>query len=911
MNVSSRVIERTSLSWVKGEIDQTLNRAQTALEAYADNPTAIHSLRTCGSSLHEVTGILRMVEVQGGILLSEEMEQLVTALLEGRAEFSATEILMRVLLQLPDYLERLQSGNRDLPIALLPLINELRATHNAVPLTEDLVFFPDLTAVPAFSFPTPAFGGVEGIARRARPLFQSGLVAWYRNSEDQEALRRLAQAMEQLRATATQPETTRLWWVGAGLIEAVQDRGVDVAPARVLFGKLERQIKRLTDKGEDGIIRGLLASLIRQILYHVARSRSHGMLVRELQESFHLMEALPSEEDLAAIGHSLRGANRAVMATLSIALHEDLTGVMDSLDLFVRRRDRNLVNLQPLVERIRQIAGTLAIIDQEVARGELLMVSESLVQLIAGDQTQAVVDETLLNMAGRLVQVESTLASIGGISQSSDSGGAPSSFSIGDRHLHQAVVKQSLISLAQAREAISTFISVPTPEMLESAQTALNEVSGSLGILELNRPSHLAATCVQVLKSLSLIDTPWGRDTEETLDRLADAIAALEFYLEEQARSLPGESFLAQGEAALAAFLSPAMAPSIPVTQPFSFEEPPELSFMEWEASQSPPPPVEVEEEIESIDLVSSPPYPDLPSSWGEIEESIDLSSMELESSQPSLATKEERAIEEPEWVPLPPSSSDLSSPWGDEEWELPTLLDEGSPSLTPLLPSSDPALQEETIDSEILEVFTEETSEEMAVLDQHLSQLRATLTFPLDGLGDRESEESLRTVRRSFHTLKGSGRMVGAARLSELAWAVENLLNRVIEGTVAASSTLLDVLEDACLVLPALLEDFQIGKSIAKGVEDIAEHAWRLAHGSVAEKLPAVLDEPSAFPEFPPSLSLEEEEESAFVVSDALLSSAPPTDDAVIYLEEEGLTEGPGLPDLDPMLLELFTTET
>ena len=40
--------------------------------------------------------------------------------------------------------------------------------------------------------------------------------------------------------------------------------------------------------------------------------------------------------------------------------------------------------------------------------------------------------------------------------------------------------------------------------------------------------------------------------------------------------------------------------------------------------------------------------------------------------------------------------------------------------------------------------------------------------------------------MRRSFHTLKGSGRMVGAQLLGEFCWSVENLLNRIIDKTLA-----------------------------------------------------------------------------------------------------------------------------
>ena len=43
--------------------------------------------------------------------------------------------------------------------------------------------------------------------------------------------------------------------------------------------------------------------------------------------------------------------------------------------------------------------------------------------------------------------------------------------------------------------------------------------------------------------------------------------------------------------------------------------------------------------------------------------------------------------------------------------------------------------------------------------------------------------EEALTEIRRAFHTLKGSGRMVGATDIGDFSWAVENLLNRVIDG--------------------------------------------------------------------------------------------------------------------------------
>jgi chemosensory pili system protein ChpA (sensor histidine kinase/response regulator) len=52
--------------------------------------------------------------------------------------------------------------------------------------------------------------------------------------------------------------------------------------------------------------------------------------------------------------------------------------------------------------------------------------------------------------------------------------------------------------------------------------------------------------------------------------------------------------------------------------------------------------------------------------------------------------------------------------------------------------------------------------------------------------------------VRRSFHTLKGSGRMVGARDLAEFAWSIENLLNRLLDNTLTRTQPILATLSGA-----------------------------------------------------------------------------------------------------------------
>ena len=111
-----------ALEWVKGEIAETLKQARQALEAYVEAPQDSTRMRFCMTYVHQVHGTLQMVEFFGAALLAEEMEQLARALLEERVanRAEALEVLMQAILQMPVYLDRIQSARRDLPMVVLP-----------------------------------------------------------------------------------------------------------------------------------------------------------------------------------------------------------------------------------------------------------------------------------------------------------------------------------------------------------------------------------------------------------------------------------------------------------------------------------------------------------------------------------------------------------------------------------------------------------------------------------------------------------------------------------------------------------------------------------------------------------------------------------------------------------------------
>ena len=132
-------IDHTALGWVKPEIDETLRQARIELEGFADNPGDPLPMETCMGHLHQVQGTLQMLELQAPAMVAGEMEQLATALRDSATgdRDEALAVLMRGMVQLPDYLERLQGGHRDIPIVLLPLINELRAARGVPALGQE------------------------------------------------------------------------------------------------------------------------------------------------------------------------------------------------------------------------------------------------------------------------------------------------------------------------------------------------------------------------------------------------------------------------------------------------------------------------------------------------------------------------------------------------------------------------------------------------------------------------------------------------------------------------------------------------------------------------------------------------------------------------------------------------------
>src|SRR5437762_2752791 len=129
-----------TIDLVGREVSATLAEARGALESYVEQPDNAQLLETCAQQLHQVQGVLRLLEIYGAALLAEEMEHVAQYLLathaERKSQAESLDALMRAMVQLPSYLERVLAGGRDLALVLLPLLNDLRAVRGNALLSE-------------------------------------------------------------------------------------------------------------------------------------------------------------------------------------------------------------------------------------------------------------------------------------------------------------------------------------------------------------------------------------------------------------------------------------------------------------------------------------------------------------------------------------------------------------------------------------------------------------------------------------------------------------------------------------------------------------------------------------------------------------------------------------------------------
>jgi chemosensory pili system protein ChpA (sensor histidine kinase/response regulator) len=805
-----------ALNWVKDELDVSIRHARQALEAHVESPGDGSLLAECGDHLHQIARVLQMVQVYGPSMLTEEMELVVRDMANGavRQEEDAAEALMLALIQLPDYLEKLQGGDADIPMIILPLLNDLRAVRDAPLLSEAALFKPEIDTARSTG---DANAELPKYVRQIRQKYHLGLLSWYRKRDTVHGWPLLRDVFSTLREHAGTESVHHLFWVAEGLMHGLIEGSIAPGIAvKQLFSRIDRKMKKIIDNGEQALVDDPPEALLKNLLYYIARAQSEDTLIKEIKGAYNLDSAMPSEAELNEGRLGLTGSNAELAESIKDAVGSELTRIKDILDLFMRDEKPDMEMLGHLEAPIRKLADTLGMIGQGALRSRLNRQADKVKTFV--EQEVLPEEFELMEMAGDILYVESSLSTLHTFQPvSEDESTADELVQRLPEGEYQNLIKQTVreakVEIAKAKEVIISFAEAADDSaVLDSVYESFKRVRGALNMLNLRDAAGLLSDTGEFIQTY-LIDAAQIPERQQ-LNSLADVVSSIEYYLET----------LVDGAGDRQAILAIARS---------ALNDLQVMGGGELKAYTKQPESIKTEESADQTEgyELDEQAVSDL---------EPDASSLQIEQPQPEGEIIPDEVME---------STSVQKAEAEEPEPEL-----EAEPEIA----SADKPMLEE-IDSEILEIFIEEAREELETIRQYLPQWQR----------DQADTDALTTFRRSFHTLKGSGRLVGAKVIGELAWAVENMLNRLIDETIKVNPDMMDLLSRVADSLPELINCQEKGIYPDVDVELIQRQAYALAEGkplptteaeqpdsveeTAAEALPLEIDtQPTEIPEEP-----------------------------------------------------------
>jgi chemosensory pili system protein ChpA (sensor histidine kinase/response regulator) len=819
-------ISSQTLHLVAKELTATLNEARASLEAYAERTDQHAFLEKCADQLHLAHGVLRLVEVYGAALLAEEMEHVTRYLLSAgsdqKRQGDGLDALMRAMVQLPTYLERVLSGGRDLALVLLPLLNDLRSVRGSPLLSEGTLLLlnlkSDQPAQPQAPGQDEQSITVAQWARRLRPRYQVGLLGYIRGERAVQNLEILAKVAEKLEQVATTQPVFQLWWVIGAILEAVRANGLEgSATLKRLLGQADRQIKVLYELGEAHYAEDPPVDLLNNLLYYVARATTSGGRIAAVRASFKLSELLPVDDSIEQERESLSAPSVKLMRTVAAAIKEDLSKVKDVLDIFVRRGGGRHEELMPQLDLLKKISDTLGVLGlgelRQRVQQEVLELSET---LSSGKNPS---EAALVKMAGVLLSVEDSLDDqlvrliLPGASV--EVGGAEAATDVEFRQVSEAVLRECIVNLARIKEAVSIAVQKPSefsPQGLDNVPQLLRGITAGLLMLGKGRAVELMDSIGSEVRRL--IEPGAGAPDALRLERIADAIVSIEYYMET----------LQNGRA-----------------DPWYMLDNAETC-------------------LKALAADDEPRVPDLELAPADAAKTLKLDPEDT-------FAREERA-------------------------------QRAQAATHPLIA----VVAEAEVDPQFLELFIEEAKEEIASIQQ---------SFPLWDQNPMDLE-ALASLRRSFHTLKGSGRMVGARTIAEFGWAMENLLNRIIDKTLSRTPGMMTLFRSAVAALPPLVDQLESGRQSSVPVDTIMSHAFAYADGREAEQLGAALAPEDRADAAPSGAAASEAAKAQSAPAAAPPGAAAPAAPATVTrLVPAAPAREPAAAAMDPQLHEIYSKET
>jgi chemosensory pili system protein ChpA (sensor histidine kinase/response regulator) len=818
------------LTWVKGEIELALDRAAEALQQFQaqKETTQVKFART---HLQQVYGALTMVGLDGVTQVVNALNLLLTALENNTGATGAPDKIIAVVDEgfdaLRQYLGDLLAGMPNQPLRLLPIYQKIVALQGKSANPVDL-FFPNLNNLrpPKRVLKTPLNQNDRHMMiQRERNHFQKGLLAWLRQPEGSPAsktgLEQMQRALQRIEAIQPSSAARSFWWAALGLVTSLAHGASKVGDARSLCARIDQQIRRL-QQGNPGIAERLL----RDCLYFVAKTpgEAHPLLA-EIQSTCHLSRLIPTVP-LASTASSaqetaLRRLKEAV-ATAEEQWNRFCAGSATSLSAFSEQTHSAVRFAEKLDENLKALVGILAAaaswLTQDPSRHSDSIAMEIATSLLLAQgalENYSRLDSSDFGRRAQLM-IARLRACVAGRSLSGVEAPLMDEMSrrAQEKMLMAQVAREIQSNLAQIEQVLDAYFREPSkPLDAASLEGPLSQVSGALSILGQDEAAIWLNDCEKKILNFA---KPDNTASQEDFEGVAQQLSALSLFIDTLQNSKANFRDYMERY-----FQSQAGA------QAEEEEEVPEESLATSVESQLERLKAETRQLL--LEIQAHPEDSDLRDGLlahlNELQKDADLvADQELrEQVKAALAAlnKHQGGASQIEAV--------------TEALEPATVVAAPAPA-----PSSETLKLAQTgaeeLDAELLAIFLEEAQEVLSNMSDSLALLQQ---HPHD-------TETLTTIRRGVHTLKGSGRMVGLKDLGETAWAVEQTLNFWLRQEALATPDLLGLVKQTHQVFSTWVNALSSGATPPPDATALIAKAEAL-RGAEGVKTPAFAPKPAA----------------------------------------------------------------
>ena len=281
-----------TLGWVSHEINLCLVQSKQYLEAYQEHGDR-NDLEECRKQIHQLRNTLIVINLYGASMLAEELEAVVHFLQEqtdGSSERSVLEAISTGIVSLQDYLERVEKGAPDVPVILLPVLNELRASRQKHLLSESAFFSPKLKEFLAIELAEPyeENGELKNFISENRTSFHRSLLKWYQDSDASSGLSTIREILNGAALRASKP-VSRLFSLGSELAYLIWSHPSESSMAtKLVVGQLDAIFRKILATGEEGLRQDFPVERLRNLLFYIGRSKTDSPDISKLKEEYSL-----------------------------------------------------------------------------------------------------------------------------------------------------------------------------------------------------------------------------------------------------------------------------------------------------------------------------------------------------------------------------------------------------------------------------------------------------------------------------------------------------------------------------------------------------------------------------------------------------------------------------------------------